>query len=248
MRPWARRTAMTTLVAVAFAAAGGGLSGTALAGTGGGGNSGVLTALGGNGVLAPVSVPADVCGDAGGLLGIALAGCRGGAVASFEKRHATASTSDANTERPTDSSASTVPPSNSLPSNGLPSNGLQGAAGPGPDLPAFRQAFSDTLNAPGPGAGTTDNPAASQPAGLGTLPGLADLPSLRGLANLPARSGAPGSSTLMATSALGAADAPGMSSDSFAALAIGALLAGAAALKIASRRTRDRKAGIGATI
>jgi hypothetical protein len=48
--------------------------------------------------------------------------------------------------------------------------------------------------------------------------------------------------------ALSAADASGMSSDSFAALAIGALLAGAAALKIASRRARDRKAGIGATI
>jgi hypothetical protein len=52
----------------------------------------------------------------------------------------------------------------------------------------------------------------------------------------------------MSTSALSAADASGMSSDSFAALAIGALLAGAAALKIASRRARDRKAGIGATI
>jgi hypothetical protein len=39
-----------------------------------------------------------------------------------------------------------------------------------------------------------------------------------------------------------------MSSDSFAALAAGALLAGASALKIAGRRARDRKAGFGAMI
>jgi hypothetical protein len=39
-----------------------------------------------------------------------------------------------------------------------------------------------------------------------------------------------------------------MSSDSFAALAVGALLAGASALKIAERRARDRKAGFGAMI
>lgn len=238
MRPWARRTAMTTLVAVAFAAAGSGLSGIALAGTGGGGNSSVLTGLGGNGPLAPVSIPADVCSDAGALLGIALAGCRGGAVASADKPHAAARAEDAHIERPRDSSASTV----------LPSTVRPGAATSGPATPGLRQAFSDTLNAPGLGAGTTDNPAASRSAGFGTLPGLADLPSLTGLTNLSARGGAPGSSTLMPTSALSAADAPGMSSDSFAALAIGALLAGAAALKIASRRARDRKAGIGATI
>jgi hypothetical protein len=233
MRSWARRAATATLVAVAFAAAGGGLSGTAFAGTGGG----VPAGLGGNGLLAPANIPADVCGDASALLGIALAGCRGGAVASVAKPHATASAEDAHIERPRDSSASTV----------LPSTVLQGAAMSEPASSGLRQAFSDTLNAPGLGAGTTDNPAASRSAALGTLPDLADLPSLSGLTNLSAR-GAPGSSTLMSTSALTAADAPGMSSDSFAALAIGALLAGAAALKIASRRARDHKAGIGATI
>jgi hypothetical protein len=111
-----------------------------------------------------------------------------------------------------------------------------------------RQTFGDTLNAPGPGAGNPDTPAASQLVGLGTLPGLADLPPLAGLTNSSARNGTTGSSTLMPGSALSAADASGMSSDSFAALAIGALLAGAAALKIASRRARDRQAGIGATI
>jgi hypothetical protein len=238
MRPWGRRTAMATLVAVAFATAGGGLSGTAFAGTGGGGNSGVPAGLGGNGLLASASIPADACGDAGALLGVALAGGRGGAVASAAKLHATASAKGAQIARPRDSSASTVPPSTVL----------QGAATSEPASSGLRQAFSDTLNAPGLGAGTTDNPAASRSAGLGTLPDLADLPSLSGLTNLSAHGGAPGSSTLMPASALSATDAPGMSSDSFAALAIGALLAGAAALKIASRRARDHKAGIGATI
>jgi hypothetical protein len=47
--------------------------------------------------------------------------------------------------------------------------------------------------------------------------------------------------------ALSAANS-GMSSDSFAALAVGALLAGASALKIAGRRARDRKAGIGVAL
>ena len=91
---------------------------------------------------------------------------------------------------------------------------------PGPASAAPRHTFSDTLNAPGLGAGNTDTPA----------------------------SRAPGGSVHMPASALNTADASGMSSDSFAVLAIGALLAGAAALKIASRRARDRKAGIGATI
>ena len=118
----------------------------------------------------------------------------------------------------------------------------------GPDSSALRQTFGDTLNAPGLGAGTTDNPAASRQNGLATLPGLAELPSLNGLTSASASQGTPGGSTLMPSSALSAADVAGMSSDSFAALAIGALLAGAAALKIASRRARDRKAGIGATI
>ena len=122
------------------------------------------------------------------------------------------------------------------------------AATSGPGSSALRQTFGDTLNAPGLGAGTTDNPAAPQQAGPGTLPGLAELPSLNGLTNVSAGRGTPGGSTLMPGSALSAADVAGMSSDSFAALAIGALLAGAAALKIASRRARDRKAGIGATI
>ena len=104
-------------------------------------------------------------------------------------------------------------------------------------------------NTPGAdGAGDTNVPAASQLAGLGALPGLADLPSLAGLTNTPAQNGVSGGGIPMPGTALSAANTSGMSSDSFAALAVGALLAGASALKIAGRRARDRKAGFGVAI
>jgi hypothetical protein len=102
-------------------------------------------------------------------------------------------------------------------------------------------------HAPATRAGDTNVPAATQLAGLGALPGLADLPSSAGLASTPARNGAMGGGNPIPGTALSAANS-GMSSDSFAALAVGALLAGASALKIAGRRARDRKAGIGVAI
>jgi hypothetical protein len=116
--------------------------------------------------------------------------------------------------------------------------------GPPAPGPGSGRTFDSTPGA-GAGAGDTNVPAASQLAGLGALPGLADLPSLAGLANMPALNGVTGGGIPMPGTALSAANFPGMSSDSFAALAVGALLAGASALKIAGRRARDRKAGIG---
>jgi hypothetical protein len=101
--------------------------------------------------------------------------------------------------------------------------------------------------APATRAGDTNVPAATQLAGLGALPGLADLPSSAGLASTPAQNGAMGGGNPIPGTALSAANS-GMSSDSFAALAVGALLAGASALKIAGRRARDRKAGIGVAL
>jgi hypothetical protein len=241
MRPWARWTARMALVVVVSATAGGGVSGIAFAGTGGSGSSASIPLLG---------IPDDVCGDTSALLGIAAAGCGGGAGVSSGKHRAT----DGGAGRGVRGSASAG-------AAGAEHRGAKtghrrarsastmfhNPATSGPDSSALRQTFGDTLNAPGLGAGTTDNPASRQ-AGLGTLPGLAELPSLNGLTSVSAGRGTPGGSTLMPSSALSAADVAGMSSDSFAALAIGALLAGAAALKIASRRARDRKAGIGATI
>jgi hypothetical protein len=116
--------------------------------------------------------------------------------------------------------------------------------GPPAPGPGSGRTFDSTPGA-GAGVGDTNVPAASQLAGLGALPGLADLPSLAGLANMPALNGVTGGGIPMPGTALSAANFPGMSSDSFAALAVGALLAGASALKIAGRRARDRKAGIG---
>ncbi len=263
MRPWARWTARTALVAVVSAAAGGGLSGIAFAGSGGngtgsGGSSASTPLLGGNGLLAPLGIPDAVCSDTSALLGIAVAGCRSGAVASYEKPYekprGARGTTSTRTAAATGAAAAGASGADSRgaknDSGGTSSasTAFSGAVTSGPDSSALRQTFGDTLNAPGLGAGTTDNPAAARQNGLATLPGLAELPSLNGLASASAGQGTPGGSTLMPSSALSAADVAGMSSDSFAALAIGALLAGAAALKIASRRARDRKAGIGATI
>src|SRR5579859_119133 len=274
MRPWARWTARTALVAVVSAAAGGGLSGIAFAGTGGngtgnngtggGGSSASTPLLGGNGLLAPLGIPDAVCSDTSALLGIAVAGCRSGAVASYEKPYekprgarGTASTRTAAAAGAAVAGAAAAAGASGVDSRGAKndsggassaSTAFSGAVMSGPDSSALRQTFGDTLNAPGLGAGTTDNPAAARQNDLATLPGLAELPSLNGLTSASAGQGTPGGSTLMPSSALSAADVAGMSSDSFAALAIGALLAGAAALKIASRRARDRKAGIGAAI
>jgi hypothetical protein len=123
------------------------------------------------------------------------------------------------------------------------------ATAPAPRGLAGGNASSLFGNTPGAdGAGDTNVPAASQLAGLGALPGLADLPSLAGLANTPAPNGVSGGGIPMPGTALSAANTSGMSTDSFAALAVGALLAGASALKIAGRRARDRKAGFGVAI
>jgi hypothetical protein len=123
-----------------------------------------------------------------------------------------------------------------------PASRIAGAAG----TPALGTAGTSSP-AHATGAGDTNVPAATQLAGLGALPGLADLPSSAGLASTPARDGAMGGGNPIPGTALSAANS-GMSSDSFAALAVGALLAGASALKIAGRRARDRKAGIGVAL
>ena len=327
MRPWASWTAKTALLAAGFAAAGGGgLSGVALAGTGGG-TSGSPSVLSNNRLLAPVSIPASICGNAGALLGIARAGCLGGAIASLPapgrpqtslsgtgSRNVsvgsgnqistpvsipldvcgnaaavlgdstagcaggamTGSTNDRSAGGVTPGSAtqSAVAPvtsalgaagplaglqpvsgltplsglTGSTDSNGHPATpGISGAGGMSALVPGSGRTFDNTPSA-GSGAGDANVPTASQLVGLGALRGLADLPSLAGLANMPALNGVTGGGIPMPGTALSAAYAPGMSSDSFAVLAVGALLAGASALKIAGRRARDRKAGIGVAI
>jgi ChpA-C len=332
MRPWAEWTAKTALVAVGFAAVGGGLSGVALAGPGGSVTSGSSSVLSGNKVIASVSIPADVCGNAGALLGIASAGCRGGSIALTKLPAAVGSAvagapaagtavpgvtggngnvsagsgngvtvgvsipvdvcgsaaavlggstagcaggaATGNTDnRPagtviqhavvpvtaavgsvgalaglppvpglTDGTTNTGPLARTL--------GSAGAGGPAAGAGSGNTFIYSPIYSPsaGSGLGGTNVPTAAQLVGLGTLPGLADLPSLAGLANLPALNGETGGGVPLPGTALSAANAAGMSSNSFAALAVGALLAGASALKIAGRRVRDRKAGIGVAI
>jgi hypothetical protein len=315
------------LLAAGFAAAGGGLSGTALAGAGSV-TSGSASVLSGNRVTAPVSVPADVCGNASALLGIASAGCQGG-VAAASDLPATAGPSasgvasgsvsvgsgntvsvpvsipadvcgnaaailgdstagcagGANTVEENVRSAGTViqgavasadsapgaagplaglrPVSGLTSLSGVTSTGLSGVTSTGlsgvistgrPGRTSglglgsgSSRTFNDTPSA-GPSAGHANVPTAAQLVGLGAFAGLADLPSLAGLASMPALNGVTEGGIPMPGTALSAASAPGMNSDSYAALAVGALLAGASALKIADRRARDRKAGIGVAI
>jgi hypothetical protein len=324
MRPWASWTAKTALLAAGFAAAGGGgLSGVALAGTDGSSTSGNASVLSNNQLLAPVSIPASVCGDAGALLGIARAGCLGGATASLPAPrsphtglcgmssgyasvgrgnevsipvsipldvcgNAAAALGDSaagcaggamagttnnrsagsviprsvmrTAVAPVTSALGTAGPLAGLqPVSGLtPLLGVTGSSSPATlgtlgagGMSALGPGSGRTLDYPpsaGSGAGDANVPTASQLVGLGALPGLADLPSPAGLASMPALNGVTAGGIPMPGTVLTAANAPGMSSDSFAALAVGVLLAGASALKIAGCRARDRKAGIGVAI
>jgi hypothetical protein len=239
MGSWAQWTAKTALLAAGFAAAAGGLSSVALAA---GGLSGVVGAACqvGNAVVPPAAPgqtgpgtantppagsgqsPASPCGSAAAVLGDSTAGCVSGALAGVtQSRPATGTRSGGIAA---DVIQRTVAPVTSV-------LGVTAAAPRGLTGERVRRTFG---NVPGAsGAGETNVPAPSQLAGLGALPGLADLPSL---ANMPAPNGVTRGGIPMPGTALSAASTSGMSSDSFAALAVGALLAGASALKIARRR------------
>lgn len=86
-------------------------------------------------------------------------------------------------------------------------------------------------------------PSKTQLAGLGALPAVASLPAGGGLTGLPILKGLTGGGALLPAIKLGAYSEPaGMSNGSFVTLAIGALLAGTAALKLAGGRPRPRSA------
>ena len=181
--------------------------------------------------------PARGCGSTAAVLGDSTAGCVSGALAGVTQPRSASGTGSGSTAAGVIQRAV------------APVTSVLGVTAPAPRGLAGERVRSIFDNQPGAsGAGDTNVPAASQLAGLGALPGLADLPSLAGLANMPALNGVSGGGIPMPGTALSAASTSGMSSDSFAALAVGALLAGASALKIAGRRARDRKAGFGAMI
>ena len=272
MRPrasWTAKTAALTLTAGLVATASG-LPGVALAASG----SPALTARGGAAgtgqVAGQAALAGDVCGDAGALLGIVGAACRNAALVGSPaaaptgrgpSQGAAPGTAPGTTknlgttvgqvaQRAVAPVTAVLGPGGPVPvlktvpalapvtavTGALSWSRVDGAAGP-----AAPGTDRTPGNAPATHAGDTNVPAAPQLAGLGALPGLADLPSA-GPASAPARHGA----HPMPGTALSAASS-GMSSGSFAALVVGALLAGVSALKIAGRRARDRKAGIGAT-
>jgi hypothetical protein len=208
--------------------------------------------------------PTGPCGSAAAVLGDSTAGCASGALAGVTQPWPAAGTASGGTAAgviqravaPVTSVLGVTGPAGTGSFGSGPLAGLQPMSGLAPlaTAPAPRRLAGERVrrtsgNPPGAsGAGDTNVPAASQLAGLGALPGLADLPSLAGLANMPARDGVTGGGIPMPGTAMSAANTSGMSSDSFAALAVGALLAGASALKIAGRRARDRKAGFGVAI
>jgi len=214
--------------------------------------------------------PASPCGSAAAVLGDSTAGCVSGALAGpgpEQQRPASGGTAAGpavtggaagviqRAVAPVTSVLGVTGPAGTGSFTSGPLAGLQQMSGLAPiaTAPAPRGLTGGSVstfdNLPGAGgAGDTNVPAASQLAGLGALPGLADLPSLAGLANMPALNGVTGGGIPMPGTALSAANTSGMSSDSFAALAVGVLLAGASALKIAGRRARDRKAGFGVAI
>jgi len=274
MRPWASWTAKTALLAVGFAAAGGSLSGAALAGTGDSAGLGHGSVLGTSVLADPARLPGDVCGSAAAVLGDSTAGCLGGALAGVAGGRPSQSDPGQGGFDQGGFGQTSLGPGNSA-GDGIAARVIRGAVAPltsalhadGP-LPGLQPGLAPLPAVPVPtrtsaaaagrtpddppaaasGAGDTNVPAAPALAGLGALSGLADLPSLAGLATMPALNGVTGGGIPMPGTALSAANTSGMSSDSFAALAVGALLAGASALKIAGRRSRDRKAGIGVAL
>ncbi len=188
------------------------------------------------------SLPVGACGSAAAVLGDSTAGCPSGALAGATTRRPAADRAGSVVQQvvaPVMSVVGATPPRR--PMSGLAP--LFAAAGRRPAAASTNTASAD----PPGGVGDTNLPAALL-AGLGALPSLADLPSLAGLANMPAPNDDMGGGIPMPGTALSAANTSGMSSDSFAALAVGSMLAGASALKIAGRRARDRRAGIGVAI
>lgn len=285
MRTWAHWTAKTVMLTVTFAAAGAGVSGVALAGTGAGGStSGNGSVLGGNQARIPVSIPANVCGNAGALLGLALAGCQGGASVQAAQIGSGSTSGDGSVGGGNQVAAPVTGPvdvcGNAAAVLGDSAAGCEGMAAartggsparPGESTASGSGGVSDpaidavtrTSGARGDSRGRggrevtphQGTATAQSPAYQGAERGLAVLgappvptgtPDLTDLAAPSAAGGVPAGSTAvrnaMPASSLAADTASGMGSASFYSLAIGALMAGAVALKMAGRRIRGRKA------
>jgi hypothetical protein len=234
--------------------------------------SGLGSLVGGNQVSAPIRLPVDVCGDAASVLGIGLAGCGGGASASSASAGSIPSGGTAGTAGSTTGGGSAAggdqagaPAAAAGPQRGGTSSGTPGSATSGDRSAAGGNQISVPGSGPASMCGDTAAVLGDSAAGCegtagattgsaggrtfadtpetGTAPSRAGADGLARGAAAPTRAtGAGGDQAVPATTL--AADSPsGMSSISIYSLAIGALVAGAVALKMATRRLRGQRRG-----
>ncbi len=195
---------------------------------------------GGSQAGAPVNGPADVCGSVAAVLGDSAAGCEGTATA-----QAAGSAGQSREPQASGTGNVSVPGMDAVTRKsgvrgGSRGHGLRGMATPHqgtalPRSPAYQGAERGlaVLGAPGVPAGTSDLTDLAAPSATGGLPA----------GGTAVRNAMPDSSLAAETApGGGAGTASGMGSASFYSLAIGTLMAGAVALKMAGRRIRGRKA------
>jgi hypothetical protein len=261
MRTWAHRTAKTVMLTATFAAAGAGLPSAAFAATSGGSGCGSAAA-----VLGDPAAGCEALGAVQQVTGASVptGGVMAGNPHTVPMRRLSAAPPMAGSLLP---GLATLPVVSAL--QGQPAQAPGAAQRPsGVRLPGGSKepttgrfplgktrARGKSLVRPGTvsshkGAGALV-PRSSQAASrglavLGGLPAVAGAPDLTDHAAPPAVSALTADSTAvrnaMPVSTLAADSAPGMGSASFYCLAIGALMAGAVALKMAGRRIRGRKA------
>ena len=256
MRTWAHWTARTVMLTASLAAAGTGFSGAAFAASGGNGGgaggitSGLGSVAGGNQATTPISFPVDVCGHAAAVLGLSLAGCEGGAsVASSPAASPLGATRGGQGGASGPASGPQRPGTTSVTSGRGSAGGGNQAHGP---VSAPASVCGNAAAVLGDSAAGCEGTASVRPAAgarggrtfaetpeTETAPSSAD-GSAGGPASRARSTAGAGAGQAVPATTLAADSASGMSTISFYSLAIGALVAGAVALKMAGRRSRDR--------
>ncbi len=209
--------------------------------------TGNISVLHGTNVQVPVVIAADACGNS---VGNATAKCHGGVHLPAASGLAPGGTSSGHGTQAGNISVGSgndvqIPVSapvnacgNAVAVLGDSSAGCAGGASVGDPVQQRAAVSQHSVK------GAAVKPSASQLAGLGALPGVANLPALGGLSGLPLLKGLTGGGALLPASTLSAyqTDKGGVSNGSIITLAVGALLAGSAALKLAGGRPRPRSA------
>jgi hypothetical protein len=198
-------------------------------------SAGNLSVGDGNDVRVPVTAPIDACGNAAAVLGDSSAGCEGGATIGApaqQPQHIVNGGPLKKVTKVTHPSAKKATKVGHHSAKKVKEGGPVGTLPPEKVIAAVLSGPVETLPA-----------ASGLMSGLPVFSALNGLHGQNGLASLTKSSAVTKHTTLMPASTLSAAEQGSeMSNSSFVSLAIGALLAGAAALKLASRRPRSRKA------